>query len=179
MRFEKITDDKIKIILTLDDLNLKNTSVKNLFSESTLSQDLIQSMINQAVTEIGFDTEDKKLLVEAIMISNEECVFTITKLYDDILPDINSQLLFKFETIDSFIDLCIYLNNINNLNLNYIFKNFSLIEYHSYFYLRCNNVNNFRSIYKYLINIFSEFGDIISYSSGFDGILNEYGKVVI
>ena len=41
---------------------------------------MLQNMLNRAQKEIGFETGDSKLLVEAIMSSDEECTFTITKL---------------------------------------------------------------------------------------------------
>ena len=83
MKFEKITDSKIKIILSLQDMESNNLSVENVLSNSADSQKLIDTMISKAEIELGFIPEDSKLLVEAVAPSNEECIFTITKLLDD------------------------------------------------------------------------------------------------
>ena len=85
MKFEKITDSKIKIIVSMQDMELNNISTENIFSNSTSSQKLLQSILNRAKKEIGFETGDSRLLVEAIMSSGVEYIFTITKLDDNQL----------------------------------------------------------------------------------------------
>ena len=82
MKFEKITDSKIKIFLDINDMQLHNVSSKTILDTSSSSQKLLQNLLTIAEQEIGFNTGDSKLLVEAIMSSEEECIFTITKLTD-------------------------------------------------------------------------------------------------
>ena len=48
MKFEKITDKKIKITLSFYDLESNNISINNLFSDSNLSEKLLQSLLNLA-----------------------------------------------------------------------------------------------------------------------------------
>ena len=67
MKFEKITDTKIKIFLSLRDMELNKVSAESIFSNSASSQKLLQNMLNKAKKEIGFETGDSKLLVEAVM----------------------------------------------------------------------------------------------------------------
>ena len=44
MRFEKITDNKIKIFFSFDDMNKNHISRKILFSNNAFSQNFIQSV---------------------------------------------------------------------------------------------------------------------------------------
>ena len=48
MKFEKITDTKIKIILSLRDMELNNVSAESIFSNSASSQRLLQNMLKRA-----------------------------------------------------------------------------------------------------------------------------------
>ena len=82
MKFEKITDTKIKIVLDINDIKLHNISTNNFFNNSP-SQKLLQIMLSEAEKEIGFKVDDSRLLVEAITNSNQEYIFTITKLIEE------------------------------------------------------------------------------------------------
>ena len=180
MRFEKLTDKKIRIILSMKDMQLNNVSMSNIFSNSASSQKLLQSLLTMAEKEIGFETGDSKLLVEAIMTLEEECIFTITKISDkkQKLKTIQSSLIFKFDNFDDFIDLCYFIQNIPILNFKDLSKKFSLVLYNNTYYLCAFDVEDFDALFNYIKNIISEFGENVSNSSTFNGILNEYGKII-
>lgn len=180
MKFEKLTDKKIKIIVSLKDMELNNVSAKNIFSNTDASQKLLQTILNMAEKEIGFKAGNSKLLVEAIMSSDEECTFTITKLSEKKikLKNISNSFIFKFNSFDNFIDLCTFIKNMSNLNLKEFSKNFSLILYNNTYYLSTVEVEAFSILFDYMKTIFSEFGENVSNSIGLDGILNEYGKII-
>lgn len=126
MKFEKITDSKIKIIVSMQDMELNNISTENIFSNSTSSQKLLQSILNRAKKEIGFETGDSRLLVEAIMSSGVEYIFTITKLDDNqlYLEKNNNLFIFKFIYFDDFLALCTFLKNFSFFSLKDISKIF-------------------------------------------------------
>jgi len=180
MKFEKITDTKIRIILSLQDMELNNLSVENVLSNSADSQKLLETMITQAEKELGFKPEDSKLLIEAVAPSNKECIFTITKLLDEnvCLPKHINSFIFKFDTFDDFINLCTFLNNFSYLCLKEISKNFSLISYNCTYYLRFVNDENSSVVLDYIKTFFTEFSKDVSNTPGIEGVLNEYGKVV-
>lgn len=181
MRFEKLTDAKIKIVLSLQDIKLNNISAENIFSNEVSSQKLLHTMLNKAKTEIGFETGDSKLLVEAIMSSSEEYVFTITKL-DYISKNINTNhnsFIYNFKCFEDFVALCTFLKNLTFLCLKDISKNFSLIYYNNTYYLKYVESNDYLISIDYLKKIFNEFGEDVSNSTNIDGILNEYGKVIL
>ena len=180
MKFEKITDVKIKIVLSIQDLELNNVSAENIFSNSTSSQKLLQNILNKAEKEIGFETGDSKLLVEAIMSSDIEYTFTITKLDDKqlYLEKNSNSFIFKFNYFDDFVALCNFLKNFSFLCLNDISKNFSLIYYNNTYYLKFLKTKDYSIVIDYVKNFFNEFGEDVSNSANIDGFLNEYGKVI-
>ena len=129
MKFEKITDEKIKIIFNIEDMKSHNISSQTILDSSTFSQELLQTMLTKAEEEVGFFPNDSKLLVEATIAPNQECIFTITKLSTPDLQvenDIDS-FIYKFENFDNFISLCTSLNNLYDLNLRKFSEYFSLI----------------------------------------------------
>ena len=179
MKFEKITDTKIRIILSLQDMESNNITPENVLSNTSNSQKLLENIIIKAEKELGFKPEDSKLLIEAIP-SNEECIFTITKLLDEKAYCIqtNHSFIFKFDSFDDFIHLCTYLSNFSYLCLNEISKNFSLTYYNCTYYLKFTEVEHCSIVLDYIKTFFSEFGKDVSGTVGIDGILNEYGKVI-
>lgn len=179
MRFEKLNDKKIRIFLSLEDMKLNNVSMKSIFSNSDSAQKLLQFMLDKAVKEIGFETGDSKLLVEALMCSSEECIFTITKLSNKDTNTYNKYypFIFKFDEFEDFIDLCTYVKNMSNLDLKKFSTNFSLILHHDAYYLLCLDFDAFSVLLDYMTTIFSEFGENVSNIS-LHGILYEYGKII-
>lgn len=180
MKFEKITDAKIKIIISLQDMELNNLSVENVLSNSADSQKLIDKIISRAEEELGFHPDDSQLLVEAVIPSNEECIFTITKLLDDKIsfPTQNNSFIYKFDSFDNFTNLCSFLKNFSYLCLKEISKNFSLIYYNNTYYLKYTETKYSSIVVNYMKTLFEEFGKDVSHSTGIDGILNEYGKII-
>lgn len=180
MKFEKLTETKIRIILSLKDIEVNNLSVENVLSNSADSQKLLNTILTQAEKELGFKLDDSKLLVEAMALSDEECIFTITKLLDEKIyyPKSSNSFIFKFESFDDFINLCTFLNNFPYLCLKDVSKNFSLIYYNNTYYLRFIEVGNSSIVIDYIKTLFDEFGKDVSHSTGIDGVLNEYGKVI-
>lgn len=180
MKFEKLNDTKIRIILSLKDMEQNNISAENVLSNSADSQQLLESIIAKAEKVLGFNPGDSKLLVEAISPSDKECIFTITQLLDeDCCSKKNTNsFIFKFEKFDDFANLCVFLNNFSYLDLKSFSKNFSLIIYNGTYYLKLVETTNSAIIIDYLKTLFEEFGKDVSRSAGIDGILNEYGKIV-
>ena len=179
MKFEKITDAKIRIILSEQDMRSNNLSVENVLSNSTDYQELLESMIGKAEKELGFKPEDSKLLIEAVP-SNKECIFTITKLLDDNIcfRKAENSFIFKFDKFDDFINLCTFLKNFPCLCLKEISKKFSLIYYNNTYYIKIISIKDSLIVFDYIKNLFTEFGKDVSNVSGIDGVLNEYGKII-
>lgn len=72
LQIEKITDNKIRIILNIQDLKEKNIDLHTFMSNSIESQDLFYDMLDKAEKEVGFETKDYKLMIEALAIPNRK-----------------------------------------------------------------------------------------------------------
>lgn len=75
MRIEKITENKIRIILNIQDLKENNIDLHSFMSNSIESQDLFYDMLDKAEKEIGFKTKDYKLMIEALAVPERKFYF--------------------------------------------------------------------------------------------------------
>lgn len=171
MKFEKITDSKIKIVFSLEDMNINNISAKTFLSNNTVSQKVLQDILKEAEKEIGFQTDDSKLLVEALLATDGGLIFTITKLSNSLKNKDLSYMFFEFESFDNLLSFCTYIDNVDNFN------NLSVILYNNKYYLDISFYDD--TLHDYFYNILTEFANPITYSPTFKGILNEYGKVIL
>lgn len=72
MRIEKITENKIRIILNIQDLQENNIDLHSFMSNSIETQDLFYDMLEKAEKEIGFKTKDYKLMIEALAVPERQ-----------------------------------------------------------------------------------------------------------
>ena len=79
MKIEKLTEDKIRVIVNSEDLKNNNLDYQTIMEKPIESQKLFLEMLLKAEKEVGFYTEGCKLLVEAFSSSDGLFVFTITK----------------------------------------------------------------------------------------------------
>ena len=93
MRFEKITDNKIKIFFSFDDMNKNHISRKILFSNNAFSQNFIQSVLKSAEQNLNFKIENENILIE-ILNYNDGCVFTVTKVDSNFIENIGNSTLY-------------------------------------------------------------------------------------
>ena len=98
MRFEKITDNKIKIFFSFDDMNKNHISRKILFSNNAFSQNFIQSVLKSAEQNLNFKIENENILIE-ILNYNDGCVFTVTKVDSNFIENIGNNIFYKFKSI--------------------------------------------------------------------------------
>lgn len=155
MRFEKITDTKIKIFFSFDDMNKNHISKKILFSNNPFSQNFIQSVLKSAEQNLNFKIDDENVLVE-ILNYNDGCVFTITKVDSDFIENIGNNIFYKFNSFDDFLAFCTYIKNMNWS----VFESFSLFLLNNTYYL-----HSFNNISNNLDNILCEFSTKKDFSS--------------
>lgn len=79
MRFEKLNENKIRIILDTKDLEKNNVDFHFFMSNPLASQKLFIDMLNKAEKELNFATENYNLKVEAIQVSTGDFILTITR----------------------------------------------------------------------------------------------------
>lgn len=192
MKIEKLTDNKIRIILNIDDLIKKNIDVHSLIKNTDGTQKFLKNILKQAQKEVNFDIENSKLLIEAFISTDGFFVLTFTKISNEkskqkvSIPrgkrkttnPSSKYAIYKFDTFDEFCSFCTYLNNTKLGNLKNFAKNISLYEYSSSYFLVFSEINtNFENTSLFYISI-SEFAKLASSSSSFVSKLVEYGKVI-
>lgn len=70
MKIEKLNDNKIRITLNLKDLEENNVDLHTFMSNSIESQELFLNMLDKAEEEVGFITDDYRVMIEALAMSD-------------------------------------------------------------------------------------------------------------
>ena len=163
MQIKKINNNKLKVILSSNDLDKKNIDIDSFLSNSIESQDLFFEILDLAEEEYNFNIENNKAMVETISLDNNLFVLTITKLKNNSESTYKRPCkLYRFENINDILNIYYYLN-IANTNI-YVFSN-------NYYIL-------FDNIDKKSENILLEYAIPINNYSIIEPILIEYGKRV-
>lgn len=196
MKIEKLTDNKIRVILDIDDLAHKNINIDSLIQNSDFSQKLFKKMLNQAKKEVGFETEDSQVLIEAYISSEGYFIITFTKIANDLAKNISHSsspkpkakrknlntscktAIYQFDKFDDYTNFCTYLDNLNFQNVKGFAKKISLYEYEKKYFLVFNEINIGHKNISFLYTSISEFGKLVSNSKNFESKLIEYGKTI-
>ncbi len=72
MKIEKLNEDKIRITLNIEDLNERDIDYHSFMSNSIESQSIFLDMLDTAEKEVGFNTQDCKIKIEALALSNRK-----------------------------------------------------------------------------------------------------------
>lgn len=163
MQIKKINNNKLKVILSSNDLCKKNIDVDTFLSNSIESQDLFFEILDLAEEEFNFNIENNKAIVETISLDNNLFVLTITKLKNNFINTYeNLCTLYRFENLDDIFNIYHILEK----EKTYIY------EFNHKYYLLLNNINN------KLENILLEYSSRIQNSNILEPILIEYGKKI-
>ena len=84
MKFEKLSENKIRVTLTIQDLDEKEIDFHVFMSNPIQSQSILLDMLEEAKKEVGFDPEDYNLKIEALSLADTNFIFTITKVIPEI-----------------------------------------------------------------------------------------------
>jgi adapter protein MecA 1/2 len=82
MKIEKINDNKIRCILTRDDLEVRHIKLSEIAYGSEKARSLFKDMMEQASHQFGFEADNIPLMIEAIPMPNECIILDITKVSD-------------------------------------------------------------------------------------------------
>ena len=80
MKIEKINENKIKITLTVKDLEDRQLDFTSLKYNSPTTQKLFWEIMKEAEEECGFSASNSQLFIEAAAIKGGNFTLTITKL---------------------------------------------------------------------------------------------------
>ena len=163
MQIKKINNNKLKVILSSNDLNKKNIDIDSFLSNSIESQDLFFEILDLAEEKYDFNIENNKAIVETVSLDNNLFVLTITKFKNDLTTTYsNLSKLYYFENIDDFFNIYNYLTNYN----------YTLYKFLNNYFLIIHNIDNF------LNSLLSEYSISLEKSEHIESILLEHGKII-
>lgn len=110
MQIKKINDDKLKIILSSNDLNEKNVDVDSFLANPIESQNLFFEILDLAEEKYNFDIEDNKAVIETISLDNNIFILTITKLSANSNISNSKTKVYYLEDINDLINLYSFIS---------------------------------------------------------------------
>lgn len=196
MKIERISHNKIKVTLSIDDLEEWNIDVENLSYNSPETQEMFWSMMKKAELEAGFYVDDSQLVVEAMPLQSEGFVIMVTRVdEDDDFESIHKYIKSKFKKSELRVKR--KSKRIGSSLMIYMFSNFedicaasmrlsdiysgesTLYKYKEYYYLTLTKNCTSNSSPETVEAILSEYGKKISHTSIQEGFLNEHAVKMI
>lgn len=196
MRIEKINENKIRIFVSFDDLEERDIDLASFNYNSPETQELFWDLMEQAELELGFETHESQLCIEAVTDVEQGFVITITKIDDD--GDFESihkfiknrykrnELKFKKKNssvcstvmiynLETFEDLCSLCARLKPIYLG----DSSVYQCEGSYYLLLKRMDDVENNPAKIEMILSEYGDRVLNVSFFEGYLNEYGTLMV
>ncbi|NQX44838.1 genetic competence negative regulator [Paenibacillus tritici] len=188
MRIERLSQDKIRIFLTFDDLSERGIQKEDMWQEVPKVHDLFTEMMDQAYSELGFDATGP-LAVEVFALPAQGMVVIVTRgKYDhhqyggageDELPEEIYEMEVTLEQSDSIVyafrDFEVLVEAAHVLIGN-ITSQGQLYSYNDKWYLYFDPKEFEESALSGLVGVLAEFGDA---SPVTQAVLAEYGKTVM
>ncbi|MGN7178437.1 adaptor protein [Paenibacillus sp. FSL R5-0490] len=180
MRLERLNYNKIKIFLTLDDLNDRGLTKEDVLKDSLKWHQLFHEMLEEASEEFGVDIHGS-VAVEIFSMQAQGMVMIVTmeeqmdeELLEDgfiemqVTVDGSEDILFEFRDFEDVIQMARSLNSVQ-------IEEGSLYYYKEKYFYHARDLEGEKNIHR-VIAILAEYGD-----SAFTSIhvIQEYGKVLI
>lgn len=87
MKFNLVNDNKLQIIISKDDMQQRDIRKWDLVPHNPEAQKLFQEILEEAREACGFDVgENAQLMIEAIPMTGESMLVTVTKIHSDNMP---------------------------------------------------------------------------------------------
>ncbi|PZE21972.1 genetic competence negative regulator [Paenibacillus xerothermodurans] len=186
MKMERLSQDKIRIFLTFDDLTERGIQKDDMWREIPKVHELFSDMMDQAYTELGFDPSGP-LAVEVLALPAQGMVVIVTRGNIDFHHSSSYD-----EDVEEMYELEVTLEQTDQIS--YVFHDFEdllrmakvllplvtdggmLFSYKDKWFFQMDAAEMDESRYQAIIAVLSEFGDAASVTRS---ILEEYGKTVI
>ena len=177
MKMERITHNKIKIFLTLDDLLDRGMTKEDMLGNSLKVQKLFQEMVEEACDSLCFKMSGS-VAIEIYALPAQGLIIVITKEEDENFADEDDlslrvkfddcpHILYVFEDFEDLIQLCHHLKKQGLLSS-------TLYVYKAAYYLLIGNVGE--TIYDRVISLAAEYGNASTLTLY---RMNEYGACLI
>ncbi len=195
MKIEKLTENKIRVIVNSEDLKNNNLDYQTIMEKPIESQKLFLEMLLKAEKEVGFYTEGCKLLVEAFSSSDGLFVFTITKYVEKAttppskpkvkpkkkVKQVNPKSttsIYQFSSFEEFCEFCTAIHN-TVCQSKQLAKSITLYLFNNTYYLILSNINTDYAYIHSFYSTISEFASLASHSETFKMKLLEHGKAIM
>lgn len=192
MRFEKINDNKLQIILSNDELP-NSSDLDEFVTNSEAAREAFLGLLDQAEEAVGFHTQDYKIKIDARAMLNGEFVFTITKLIKlhnneklvakpkkiSSHPANATYIMYQFFSLDDFGDFCDFLSSHEVNNLETLCESCTLYKYGNSFYLALKQINEKYEDLALFNSAITEFSKYFSNKDLFIATLKEHGEVYL
>ena len=186
MKIERLSQDKIRIFLTFDDLLERGIQKEDMWREIPKVHELFSEMMDQAYSELGFDASGP-LAVEVFALPAQGMVVIVTRgnfqskhqHFDEDLEEDVYEMEVTLEQSDlvsyafrDFEDLLRMARTVNSL----LIEGGTLYYYKERWIWQMEPVDMEEDKLQTLVAILSEFGEATSVTKA---VLEEYGKVII
>lgn len=196
MKIEKISENMIKVTISLNDLEERNIDLSALNYNSPAAQELFWDMMEQAEEKYGFNVADSQLIIEPAPDSDDGVIITITRVdeegdFESIQKYIKSKLkksdlrskkksrrvcstisIYAFKSIDDIAMLSKRLENIYSGENN-------MYKCRSTYYLVLSRNSITLEDTRLFDLLLDEYGKKVSNITFIEGYLNEYGNKII
>lgn len=193
MKIEKLSEDKIRITLNLEDLEKKHINFRDFMTNPAESQDLFLDVLKEAEEKVGFVTKDYKVMLEAFATPDGFFVLTVTRLVPEkdaskkrkvhikrkTNPINTSLAIYRFQIFDTFCQFCNYLAHSNLKNLAGLAGRTVLYKYQDKYYLVLENLHANSKLFKPFVSAITEFASSVPEADLFSTKLKEYGEIFI
>lgn len=189
MKIERLSQDKIRIFLTFDDLSERGIQRDDLWQEMSKLQGLFVEMMDQAYIELGFDATGS-LAVEVFAMPAQGMIVIVTRTHwnhashqiegvdEDELNNIyemevtveeSNTILFSFRDFEDFIEAAHAIKQCMTVCG-------TLYRYHGQWFFHAESENIELNKLQSFIAILAEYGESTSVTPT---ILGEYGQCII
>jgi adapter protein MecA 1/2 len=197
MRIERINDNKLRVFISFDDLEDRDIDLESFNYNTPETQELFWDLMEQAEVELGFDSMESQLCVEAVTDVDHGFIITITRMDDDgemesIQKFIRNRSkrkepVIRKKTAESASTVTIYCfgdleaatgacRRVSPLQAG---SGSSVWSCENNYYLVLAGMENPAGNQRRFEDIMTEYGDRVSNTSFFEGYLNEYGVCMI
>lgn len=185
MRMERLSQDKIRIFLTFDDLTERGIQKEDMWREIPKVHELFSEMMDQAYNELGFDASGP-LAVEVFAMPAQGMVVIVTRgklerdadshaedeeeVYElEVTLEQSEAIIYRFRDIEDAIGAAKTL-------VGKLTDEGRMYRYQNQWILCFDPAGLETSGYHALIAVLAEYGDATSITPA---VLEEYGKLVI
>ncbi|MGM0828169.1 MAG: adaptor protein MecA [Bacillota bacterium] len=182
MKLERISDNKIKFSISVEELEQKGLFEQDQWKDSYMWHDLFEDMLDEVQGKFGIETQ-MEITVEIESFDDQEiCMILTLESEDDfsdwedesgIMKSMNDHdVLVYFDDFEDVLDLLKRINELNKLNNRVI--QLSIYYYEKNYYLLIENLLEYDSLV--MEAICAEYGQ---QSKTTKYILMEYGRAVL